>query len=455
MITIRNFTYAYPEARTPALQDINLDIRDGECVLIVGPTGSGKTTLLYTLNGLIPHVLGGRTDGEIRINGFSPGELPVREISRFAGTVFQDPESQIFMLKVADEVAFGCENLLMPADEIVRRSDRALAEMGMSHLKDAETFTLSGGQKQRLVISSVYAMGPDIFLFDEPTTDIDTKGRKEFLEIVKGLKESGKTVIVVEHQHEEFSQLADRVVRLEDGKVNGRALPVPEHNTAPRREQRPPEQTVHLRLEGVCFAYKKGDPVLEDINIEIKENELIAVGGDNGSGKSTLLKIMAGLLKPASGEVRILDKTNPKVDDLVGQVGFLFQNPDEQLFTNSVEEEILFGPKQIGKTIDIERYLRLCGLESMRDRHPQTLSRGQRQLLAVISILALEPQILILDEPTTGLDRNSWSNLMDLLSSLTEQGVTVVFATHNIMAREYADRYIHLDKKSFKKGQGK
>ena len=455
MITIRNLSYAYPEANTPALQDINLDIRDGECILITGPTGSGKTTLLYTLNGLIPHVLGGKTDGEIMINGLSPGKLPVREISRFAGTVFQDPESQIFMLKVADEVAFGCENLLMPADEIIRRSDRALAEMGMLHLKDAETFTLSGGQKQRLVISSVYAMGPDVFLFDEPTTDIDAKGRKEFLEIVKGLKESGKTVIVVEHQHEEFSRLADRVVVLENGKIDDRVMPVPEHNAAPRREQRPPEQAMRLRLEGVSFAYTKGDPVLEDINIEIRKNELVAVGGDNGSGKSTLLKIMAGLLRPASGEVRILDKTNPKVDDLVGQVGFLFQNPDEQLFTNSVEEEILFGPKQVGKTIDIERYLRLCGLESMRDRHPQTLSRGQRQLLAVVSIMAFEPQILILDEPTTGLDRNSWSNLMDLLSALTEQGVTVVFATHNIMAGKYADRYIYLDRKHSRKGPGK
>lgn len=455
MISIRNLTYAYPEARTPALQDISLDIRDGECVLIVGPTGSGKTTLLYTLNGLIPHVLGGRTDGEITINGLSPGKLPVREISRFAGTVFQDPESQIFMLKVADEVAFGCENLLMPADEIVRRSDRALAEMGILHLKDAETFTLSGGQKQRLVISSVYAMGPDIFLFDEPTTDIDVTGRKEFLEIVKGLKDDGKTVIIVEHQYEEFSQLADRVVVLEKGKINGRVVPDPEDDAVPRRRQRPPEQAVHLRLEGVRFEYKKGDPVLEDIDIEIRKNELVAVAGDNGSGKSTLLKIMAGLLKPASGEVCILDKTNPRVDDLVGQVGFLFQNPDEQLFTNSVEEEILFGPKQTGKTIDIERYLRLCGLESMRDRHPQTLSRGQRQLLAVVSVLALEPQILILDEPTTGLDRKSWSDLMDLLSALTEQGVTVVFATHNTMAGRYADRYIRLDKKHSGKGQEK
>ena len=220
MISVQNLAYTYPEADHPTLLDITMEIRDGEFVLLVGPTGSGKSTFLYCLNGLIPHVFAGHIHGSVKIDGLSPEEMTVAELSHTVGTVFQNPESQIFMSKVEDEVAFGCENLMMPRDEAIERRDMALKVMGLTHLRHAETTTLSGGMKQRLAISSIYAMGPKIFLLDEPTADLDSKGREEFLGVIRTLKNSGHTILLVEHRYKEFLPLADRVITFEQGRIS-------------------------------------------------------------------------------------------------------------------------------------------------------------------------------------------------------------------------------------------
>jgi len=445
MIIVKDLTYSYPEADYPTLEGINLDIREGEFVLLIGPTGSGKSTFLYCLNGLIPHVFAGDIRGDIRINGISPQEITVAEISRIVGTVFQNPESQIFMLKVEDDVAFGCENLSLPKEEVIKRRDMALKEMGLLHVRNAETFNLSGGMKQRLAISSIYAMGPNIFLFDEPTTDLDSKGRGELLGIIRKLKEKGNTILLVEHQYEDFLPVTDRVIILENGKIINETKSFHSIRTVSRERRCFKGYSSEIDIQDLTFGYRKEKPILKDINLNIRRGELIAVCGENGSGKTTLLKIMAGLLKPDKGRFALLGFNNPAIEELIGRVGFLFQNPDEQLFANSVEEEIMFGPLQLKKKVDKEKYLKLANFNTVQKKHPQTLSRGQRQLLAILSILAMEPQVIILDEPTTGLDYNNLCSLFKILNTLVNENKTVIFSTHHMGVKEFADRAILLE----------
>jgi energy-coupling factor transporter ATP-binding protein EcfA2 len=443
MIAIDSFSFTYPGMDTPALQDISLRIESGEAVLINGPSGSGKSTFLYCLNGLIPHVFAGTSLGSVRVNGLLPPETPLRDIARTVGTVFQNPESQIFMMRVEDDVAFGCENLLQSREEIIHRRDEALRSMDLWDLRRRETFKLSGGQKQRLAISSIYAMGPGVFLFDEPTTDLDGAGRREFLKIIRTLKDEGKTIVLVEHQYEDYLPLMDRIVTLENGRIanNGTSLSIP---MTARKTTVVPAGTV-ISLKEISFGYDRGKNVLNNIDMTIQRGEVVALKGDNGSGKTTLLKILGGLLRPLQGKVTILGVPGPTLESLVSHVGFLFQNPDEQLFAQTVAEEIAFGPSHLGKKAAVESYLDIAGLKGHPRRHPQTLSRGQRQILAVVSVMAMEPEILILDEPTTGLDSGSWHKLLSLLYEYTSRGGTVIFSTHNEHAAAAAGRRITLN----------
>jgi energy-coupling factor transport system ATP-binding protein len=443
MIAIDSFSFTYPGMDTPALRDISLRIESGEAVLVRGASGSGKSTFLYCLNGLIPHVFAGASLGSVRLNGFAPPEVPLRDIARSVGTVFQNPESQIFMMRVEDDVAFGCENLLLPREEIICRRDEALRSIDLWDLRRRETFKLSGGQKQRLAISSIYAMGPQIFLFDEPSTDLDRKGRREFIKIIRNLKDKGKTIVLVEHQYEDYLPLMDRIITLEKGRIVNNSTAMSCAITA-RKSTAVPAGTV-ISLKEISFGYDRGGDVLNNIDVTIERGEVVALKGDNGSGKTTFLKILGGLLRPLQGEITILGIPGPTLESLVSHVGFLFQNPDEQLFARTVAEEIAFGPCHIGKKPEVERYLNIAGLKAHSLSHPQTLSRGQRQILAVVSVMAMEPEILILDEPTTGLDSRSWHELFSLLYDYANRGGTVIFSTHNEHAAFAAGRQITID----------
>lgn len=442
MIEIDELSFTYTGIETPSLQDISLRIETGETVLIRGASGSGKTTLLYCLNGLIPHVFDGTLSGAVRLNGITPPSMPLREIALMVGTVFQNPESQIFMMRVEDDVAFGCENLLMSREEIIRRRDDALQAMSLCELRRQETFKLSGGQKQRLAISSIYAMGPQVFLFDEPTTDLDKTGRQDFFNIIRDLKAEGKTIVLVEHQYEDHLSLIDRIVTMENGRIieNGTATNI----SLPVRKVMAQPVGTAITLEGIGFSYDRGKDVLADLDIKIGRGEVVALLGDNGSGKTTLLKILGGLIRPHKGKITILNLPAPTLELLVGRVGFLFQNPDEQLFAGTVEEEVAFGPTHLGKNTTIAAYLDMAGLSVFRNRHPQTLSRGQRQILAVVSVMAMEPDILILDEPTTGLDEKSWHKLFSLFYDYADRGGSVIFSTHNEQAAAAAWRQVTL-----------
>lgn len=445
MIEIKNLSYTYPGGEKPALKNVNLQIKEGEFILITGESGSGKSTFLYTLNGLIPHVFGGDLRGSVFVNGLSPKGHPIRRLSQFIGTVFQNPDSQIFMLRVEDDVAFGCENLLLPKDEIIRRRNLALKDLGLWNLRKRETFTLSGGEKQRLVIAGIYAMGPKILLLDEPTADLDEEGRSSFLQILRDLKRRYYSIIVVEHQYEDFLPFADHVLNFKEGQITIGHDQLPSKLNLKKRKN--PYQSIPscLKIEDLWFSYEN-HPCLKGIDLQIKKGESVALIGKNGSGKTTLFKVILGLLRPQRGTILVNGLLNPGLQDLIGKVGFLFQNPDEQLFAASADEEVSFGPKNLGKNIDINEYLKLFELEKYKGRHPQTLSRGERERLALASILSTQPEIILLDEPTTGLDTKSWSKLMAITYNLTLHGKTIIFSTHNRKAlEEFADRVIHLE----------
>jgi len=220
MIQIKNLTYTYPNSFEPALKDISLEVKDGEFVLLKGDSGSGKSTLLYCINGLIPHIFGSNLIGEIEVNGFKPEDLPIWQISKNVGTVFQNPDNQIFMPTVKEDIVFGCRNLGFAEEEIEKRLNISLEELGLAHIKHTSTDELSNGQKQRLAIAGIYAMTPKIFLFDESTTDLDAKGKRDFLEILKKLKAEGYTIILADHTSEYLEDLADKRIVLKNGMIS-------------------------------------------------------------------------------------------------------------------------------------------------------------------------------------------------------------------------------------------
>ncbi|MDH7498783.1 MAG: ABC transporter ATP-binding protein [candidate division NC10 bacterium] len=454
MIRVEHLTYRYPGSTLPALQDVSLKVRQGECVLLTGETGAGKSTLICALNGLIPQVLGGVREGEVEVEGVDPARVPVKELAQRVGTVFQNPEHQIFMLRVWDDVAFGCFNRGFSEREAAEKVEEALRLMGLWDLRSREVFKLSGGQKQRLAIAGSYAPGPRIFLFEEPLTDLDQEGRSAFREMIASLKARGHTLIIAEHQGEELQSCADRTVRLHQGRVAGEgAPPLPPHPLSPFPRQRrnlsvdPSAAPLLIELWKLEVAFGDGTVGLKGVSLSFRRGEMAAICGPNGSGKTTLLKAIMGIVPSSGGEVRVLGR-RASFKELIGKVAYLFQNPDDQLFAETVEEELSFGPHNLGRDgRGVEAYLDLFDLRDLRSRHPLTLSRGQRQRLAVASLLIMEPQILLLDEPTTGLDRESWVRLMEGIEEIHRRGVTVLFATHHQeIVERYAGRLIRLQR---------
>lgn len=491
MVRFERFSFRYPGADSYALRDIELRIEQGEFVLIAGVSGCGKSTLLYAVNGLIPHLFPGEREGRVLVGSSEPKDVPLHTLSRRVGTVFQNPENQLFMLTVADDVAFGCENLLLPREEIRARVDHALHHVGLSGLRDRPVFSLSGGQKQRCAMAGVLAMAPEVLVLDEPTADLDGEGTEEVFEQLARLHREGRTILLVEHKLEEACSLVDRILVMENGRMvedgtprdvlgSGRTclerLDLPD---AVRLGLRPPPLTAAeayetLRRKGVTelrpvaqnrakkrdrsegmpnvmvrdlhFAYADDVEVLSGLSFDVRPGEMVAVVGPNGSGKTTLFKLLMGLERSTSGEVVVNLVENPTLTDLIGRVAFLFQNPDEQLFCDTARREIAFGPRNVGVEADVEAYLRITSLTSYADRHPHTLSRGERQRLALAALLAMETGVLLLDEPTTGLDRDNWMHVLKIARGLAGQSKTVIFSTHNMkVVGEFADRVLVLN----------
>ncbi|MDO9545761.1 MAG: ABC transporter ATP-binding protein [Pelolinea sp.] len=492
------FTYAGSE--TPALDGINLDIKYGEIVLITGPAGSGKTTLCSCINGLIPHYHEGELIGKVTIGEYDSKNVRVGGLASIVGMVFQDPESQLVTNSVADEVAFGPENFGIPRDKINERVTKALKATRMSGYEDREPHTLSGGEQQACVVAATYSMHPEIYVLDEPLANLDPAGRAKVLQLVaKIAKEFGKTMVIVEHALEEILPFVDRVLILDKGKIvrDGTVAEVLEGGDIKKVFKRPditrlaealnihgnplkpellldeihhsfkPQQIknkinkahnnrkkeVVIQMEHVTHCYEQGVDALFDVNLTIHKGEFVALLGRNGSGKTTLVSHLIGLLQPSQGKVTVtgFDTATTPTHVLAKDVGFCFQNPNHQIVSFNVRDEMTFGLK--AHEIDpneydrrIQKALKVVNMEEYADAEIFDIGKGQKQRIALASVLTLEPKILVIDEPTTGQDPEMTDEIFEIIKSLNKSGTTVLVITHKVdYAAMYADRAVVLN----------
>ena len=469
MIRIDELNFKYENAEKAALQGINLRIREGDLALVTGPSGCGKTTLARCLNGLIPHLIPGELSGQVLVDGLNTVDHPVSSLASRIGMVFQIPETQLFNLTVGEEVAFGPFNLGLSPEEVSSRVDFALEALGMDHYRKRLLYQLSGGEKQLVAIASILAMQPKVMVLDEPLSSLDTKGAKRVLAVLNRLnRELGITILLIEHRTTWLGEMANRVIVMNEGRIvldgepsilreeraylSDLGVRVPrdpqDHSWCPENKSSSgtncssSESDIVISLEDVSFSYD-GRQVLETASLKVRRGEFIALVGDNGAGKTTLAHLILGSLKPSKGKIRV------SVDNGSRQkIGLLFQNPLEQLFCDTVEEEIAFGLHNLGFPVsDVSNeMLSLTGLLEFRERPVQNLSRGQQQRLTLAAVLALGPRILIMDEPTLGQDWGHLTRFMDFVKGHLK-GTTVVLITHDLeVARRYAQRIVRLDR---------
>ncbi len=506
MINVENLTFYYSDAGKPALTNINLQIQDGELVLITGPSGSGKSSLCRCFNGLIPHFYGGKIGGRIEVQGLDVFRHSTRELATKVGMIFQDPENQLVTTDVEREIAFGLENLAFPRNLIARRIEEALDTVGIFDLHHRQIRGLSGGEKQKVTIASVLALHPEILILDEPTSELDPQSAEDVLSIVKRLNdELGITVIIIEHRLERVLPYADRLIIFDQGKIvnDGKTREILNHDCRkileigiglppivrltrilkekgkvqdcdtpltvkegrlwlrevlsqitdqlPLRSDKTHDNPV-IEVEKLWYAYPEGSTALKDVTLKINRGEFVAVMGRNASGKTTLIRHINGLLKPTRGKVMVngTDTCKTTTAQLARVVGFVSHNPNDHLFADTVEEEISFALKNLGfnhaeimKRVNqvIDRFR----LQEYRQQYPRSLSGGEKQRVALASVMAIQPPILILDEPTRGMEYRLKRELLDFLSEYTRQGNTVILVTHDVeMAAEQADQVILL-----------
>ncbi len=491
-IVVDSLTYTYTGQPGPALRDVSLEVRCGELCCLVGANGAGKSTLCCAVAGFVPHFYRGEMYGAVVVGGQDTVQRTIGELARRVGIVFQNPFDQLTgaTLTVFAEVAFGLENLGTPREETMARVEGALRRVGLWGLRDRSPFELSGGQQQRLAIASILAMDPPVIVLDEATSQLDPSGTREVWQVIADLHASGKTLLVVDHKMEYVARHASKVVLMEGGRVVEAGRPsevlgrddLEEHGVgrppfmevartlrerglwagdlpmtveeaagvlrkaaAPRRaavqklQTEAPGTVPGIVLEDVCYEYPGGVAALRGISLRISRNETAAMIGENGAGKTTLAKHLNGLLEPTSGRVTVdgVDTRGHTVASMARLVGFVFQNPDDQLFQGQVFKEIAFGPRNLGYPGDeVERLVRwaagLVGIENLLDRHPFDLGLAERKLVAIASVVAMDTPHVILDEPTTGQDYPGTQKLARLVEKLAAAGKTVIAITHDM-----------------------
>jgi len=524
IISLKDVTFSYKGSKRRALDGITLNVKQGECVAVLGPTGAGKSTLACVMNGTAPRFMDGSLAGDVAVDGMVPAKVGTAQMASRVGLVFGDPDTQLFGMTVEEDVAFGPANLGLGYESIMERVGKSIGDMRLSGLERRAPHRLSGGQKQATAIAGVYAMLPRIMVLDEPTSMLDPEGKVRVFGIVRMLKEQlGVTVVLIEQEVDDILNLADRVFVMRSGKfvlsgtpreVFGRVeelrqagVRVPqivEFGTligaaetpftieeaisaitpssseeaisavwpdsagvgevgAPPCDRTKPDLAAApevgraaqadpvVQAVDVEFTYPGGARALDGVNLAVGRGDFVAIVGQNGAGKTTLTRHFNGLLRPSSGDIRVLGRSAQGVPtiELCRHVGYVFQNPDEQLFCTSVQEELKFGPTNIGAdphvtSQRVEEILGDIGLTKYREVWPKYLTKGERQRLALASVVAMDPDVLIVDEPTTGLDWVESLQILDYLERLRdERKKTIIIITHDMnIVSLYARRVV-------------
>ena len=499
----------YPRSPAPVLRDISLEIHKGEFLGLIGPTGAGKTTLCLTLNGIVPQFYGGRFFGRATVAGLDTLDHPISTLAQHVGAVFQDPETQLIATSVENEIAFALENLRVSREEIIARIPRVLAAVRLEGNEQKHPHELSGGQKQRLAIAAALAIQPDLLVLDEPTSQLDPVGEQEVFAVVRELnKELGMTILMASHAAEQMAEYADRIALLSHGELVTTGTPDEIYSQIEllhAHDLRPPQvaSTFYLAqkagapatgvpvrlgpglsaldsLREACriappdalpeppirsgdpplsvrdlkHTYPDGTEALHGVSLDIHTGEYVLIIGQNGAGKTTLVKHFLKLLEPAEGTVTVggVYTQELSVSGLARRIGYVAQNPDNQIFSATVGDEVAFAlinlgyPKEEVEARTVES-LEALGLLEVREAHPLSLPKGDRARTVIAAILAMKPEIIIFDEPTTGQDYRGAKYILDVSRQLHRMGKTVIVITHHLyLMPEYAERVIVMGK---------
>ncbi|MBC8448847.1 MAG: ABC transporter ATP-binding protein [Chloroflexi bacterium] len=480
-LQVEELHFQYRTRQEPALRGISFQADQGELILVAGASGCGKTTLMRCVNGLIPRSYkGGQLAGTIRLFGKDPTPLPLAQISQMVGTVLQDPEKQVVGSYVLNEVAFGLENLRLPRRQIHERVEWVLDYLGLSHLRDRETFSLSGGEKQKVALAGVLAMQPDILLLDEPLASLDPVSSQEALALIRRLADEGKTVLLIEHRVEDILKARpDQALFLSDGEqryfgptdgflaiADYRELKLPApmvlRQARETQEEVPPPpppapsngRPPLVEFDHVSFYYEPEQPVLHDVSLTIRRGDIIALLGPNGAGKTTLVKQAIGLLKPQEGAVRVEGQDTRRIStaQVARTLGYVFQSPTHMLFAPTVQEELAFGPRNLRfdeETVqgNVKRAIDILNLRGLEEYPPLALSFGQQKRVTIAAVLAMQSKILAMDEPTAGQDYRNYTSFMNSILALRAEQEdlfsAILFITHDLdLAVGFANRVI-------------
>lgn len=503
IIEFRGFSFQYNAQMEPTLHDIDLTIHKGEKVLIAGPSGCGKSTLVNCINGLIPFSYRGEIKGSLKINGEESSSMSISRISNTVGTVLQDSDAQFIGMTVLEDIAFALENECVVKDEMLDRVRRAAEIVGISGHLDYHPGSLSGGQKQRTGIAGILVDDVEVMLFDEPLANLDPATGKTAMELIDDVAEkTGATVIVVEHRIEDVLHIdMDRIILMENGHITfdgtpdallssrllidggireplyitalkyagveiseekkphnirsvvlsdeDRAKVLNWHRSSPVVKPAPKTETT-LSVKDLVFAYEDKEPTLKGVDLDIHRGELMAIVGRNGAGKSTLAKTICRFEKDCKGSMTLLgeDLMKLSIKECADRVGYVMQNPNQMISKTLIFDEIALGLRLRGFDEEavkqkVESVMKVCGLYEFRKWPISALSYGQKKRVTIASILALDPEIIILDEPTAGQDFRHYTDIMEFLKTINEQGITIIMITHDMhLMLEYAERAV-------------
>lgn len=504
IIEFKDFSFRYRVQAEPTVKNINLSIYEGEKVLIVGPSGSGKSTLAHCINGLVPFFYDGIVTGQLSINGNDATKMNIFELSKIVGTVLQDPDSQFIGLTVGEDIAFKLENYCVSQDEMIDRVDKSAQLVDIKKELYTSPYKLSGGQKQRVTLAGATVDDVKILLFDEPLASLDPATGESAIELIdKMQKQNNKTAIIIEHRLEDVLHCdVDRVIVMDKGEIIAdttideiirkdilRKVGIREplyltalryanceiNNTSNLRNidtlelkgykeklkdwyenievyESDENQNTILELDNINFSYNKEKQILKNVSFKINKGDMVAIVGRNGAGKSTISKLICGFYKPTSGKILFdgKDIVNDTIKERSQKIGFVMQNPNQMISKTMVYDEVAFGLKIRGLSDSqikerVYETLKICGLYGYRNWPISALSYGQKKRVTIASILVLNPDMIILDEPTAGQDFKHYTEIMEFLVELNKKGVTILMVTHDMhLMLEYTNKVIVL-----------